>query len=175
MLRGGQARVLVATDLASRGIDVPAVETVINMDFPKDLTTYVHRVGRTARAGRRGVAVTLAGTGLGEKTLMREIVRRAGKNVLSRSVAASAVERCRVKIARLEPDIKAVFSLEWQEKSLRLADMEARKAENMILHEAEIMSRPKRSWIQSKQERQDVLEAKLERSRKKIEALAKGG
>ena len=57
----GQVDVLVATDVAARGIDVAGVSHVINFDAPADHETYVHRVGRTGRAGRRGVAVTLVG------------------------------------------------------------------------------------------------------------------
>jgi ATP-dependent RNA helicase RhlE len=57
----GQVDVLVATDVAARGIDVAGVSHVINFDAPADHETYVHRVGRTGRAGRQGVAVTLVG------------------------------------------------------------------------------------------------------------------
>jgi ATP-dependent RNA helicase RhlE len=57
----GEVDVLVATDVAARGIDVNGISHVINFDAPADHETYVHRVGRTGRAGRRGVAVTLVG------------------------------------------------------------------------------------------------------------------
>jgi len=55
----GQARVLVATDVASRGLDITGIGLVINYDTPRDPDDYVHRVGRTARAKRQGRAVTL--------------------------------------------------------------------------------------------------------------------
>ena len=58
-LRRGQVRVLVATDVAARGIDVPAITHVVNYDLPKFPEDYVHRIGRTGRAGRNGLAISL--------------------------------------------------------------------------------------------------------------------
>ena len=57
--RSGQADILVATDVAARGLDVPDVSHVINFDIPESPETYVHRIGRTGRAGRAGDAVTI--------------------------------------------------------------------------------------------------------------------
>jgi superfamily II DNA/RNA helicase len=58
-LRRGQVKVLVATDVAARGIDVPNITHVFNYDLPKFPEDYVHRIGRTGRAGRNGQAVSL--------------------------------------------------------------------------------------------------------------------
>ncbi|MFA5114830.1 MAG: DEAD/DEAH box helicase [Candidatus Omnitrophota bacterium] len=58
--RSGKYKVLVATDIASRGIDVAGIELVINYDLPEDAQNYVHRIGRTARAGSRGHAISFA-------------------------------------------------------------------------------------------------------------------
>ncbi len=57
----GKIRVLVATDIASRGIDVKGVSHVINFNLPEDATYYVHRIGRTGRAGKEGTAISLCG------------------------------------------------------------------------------------------------------------------
>ena len=56
--RKGKVKVLIATDIAARGIDVPNISHVINYDVPNDPESYVHRIGRTARAGRNGIAIT---------------------------------------------------------------------------------------------------------------------
>ena len=59
--RSGNSSLLVATNLASRGLDFPAVSHVINYDMPENVEEYVHRIGRTSRMGRRGVAITFVG------------------------------------------------------------------------------------------------------------------
>jgi superfamily II DNA/RNA helicase len=56
--KSGKLSVLVATDVASRGLDIPNVEAVINYNFPQTIEAYVHRIGRTGRAGKKGVSYT---------------------------------------------------------------------------------------------------------------------
>ncbi|GGY00878.1 ATP-dependent RNA helicase DeaD [Litchfieldella qijiaojingensis] len=60
-LKRGKVDVLIATDVAARGLDVPRITHVINYDLPQDSEAYTHRIGRTGRAGRTGVAITFAG------------------------------------------------------------------------------------------------------------------
>jgi ATP-dependent RNA helicase RhlE len=57
--RSGDARILIATDIAARGIDIDHIDTVINYNLPEDPNNYIHRIGRTARAGRSGLALSL--------------------------------------------------------------------------------------------------------------------
>ena len=59
--RASASRILVATDVASRGLDIPEVGLIVNYDVPQNPDDYVHRVGRTARAGRKGKSVTMVG------------------------------------------------------------------------------------------------------------------
>ena len=58
-LRNGKVKILVATDVAARGLDIPAISHVINYDLPRQTEDYVHRIGRCGRAGRTGVAISL--------------------------------------------------------------------------------------------------------------------
>lgn len=71
--RNGQINVLVATDVAARGIDIPGVNTVVNYDLPDVPDNYVHRIGRTGRAGREGEAIALCSPD--EANLLHQIQR----------------------------------------------------------------------------------------------------
>jgi ATP-dependent RNA helicase RhlE len=74
--RSGDARVLVATDIAARGIDVDGVSHVINYELPNESESYVHRIGRTARAGASGVALSFCDAA--ERGYLRDIERLIG-------------------------------------------------------------------------------------------------
>ena len=71
--RAGHSRVLVATDIAARGIDVKGIALVVNFDLPEEPESYVHRIGRTARAGLDGIAVAFCDSS--ERNLLRNIER----------------------------------------------------------------------------------------------------
>jgi ATP-dependent RNA helicase DDX49/DBP8 len=77
--RAQAARILVATDVAARGLDIPEVAIVINYDVPREPDDYIHRVGRTARAGRKGIAVTFVGQR--DVSLVLAIEERVGKQM----------------------------------------------------------------------------------------------
>jgi len=78
-MRRGRFRVLVATDVAARGLDVPGISHVINYDLPKMAEDYVHRIGRTGRAGNKGIAISLAS---GRDALhLQRIERFTGKSI----------------------------------------------------------------------------------------------
>ncbi|MFH1073563.1 MAG: DEAD/DEAH box helicase [Candidatus Firestonebacteria bacterium] len=75
--KAGRYRILTATDIASRGIDVTGIELVINFDVPEDPENYIHRIGRTGRAGKKGHAITLASPEQGEEVKNIEKIMRA--------------------------------------------------------------------------------------------------
>jgi ATP-dependent RNA helicase RhlE len=80
--RSGKYRILVATDIAARGIDVTGIELVVNFDLPDDAEDYVHRIGRTARAGRAGKAISFAAP---DQTSGIRNIERLIKAILKRS------------------------------------------------------------------------------------------
>ena len=71
MVRQGDAAFLLATDVAARGLDILGVEAVVNFDAPGSLSSYMHRIGRTARAGAAGRAVTFAEDA--DRPLLKEV------------------------------------------------------------------------------------------------------
>ncbi len=78
--KNGELDILVATDIAARGIDVDDIDIVFNYDLPQDRDYYVHRIGRTARAGKKGIAITLA-EGKKEVEAIKTLARYIGTSI----------------------------------------------------------------------------------------------
>jgi ATP-dependent RNA helicase DeaD len=83
-LREGKLRILVATDVVGRGIDITTISHIINYDVPQDCDDYVHRVGRTGRMGRDGIAFTFVVPGEGE--VLTSIEQRINKELKRDSI-----------------------------------------------------------------------------------------
>lgn len=81
--RDGEFTVLVATDVAARGLDIPAISHVVNYDLPDCAEDYVHRIGRTGRAGRAGSAISFVSAG--QRSMMRDIEKVTGKRFDAKS------------------------------------------------------------------------------------------
>jgi ATP-dependent RNA helicase DDX5/DBP2 len=80
--KDGSCNVMIATDVAARGLDIRDVDYVVNYDFPNDIENYVHRIGRTGRAGKTGISITYMtpdDAGSGNKLI--KIMREAGQEV----------------------------------------------------------------------------------------------
>ncbi|MCG6985866.1 MAG: DEAD/DEAH box helicase [Thiocapsa sp.] len=84
LLRAGRVTVLIATDLAARGLDIPGVERVINFDLPRSGDDYLHRTGRTGRAGEKGIAISLVSSA--EWNRLGSIERYLNLNLELRSI-----------------------------------------------------------------------------------------
>jgi len=108
--REGEIRVLVATDVAARGIDVPDVSHVINFEVPNVPESYVHRIGRTARAGQGGSAISLCDRS--EVGYLRDIERLIKRSIERRDVSGLSFvqrERGRSHVAADAPSPRAAF------------------------------------------------------------------
>uniref|UniRef100_A0A7S0ZAT2 RNA helicase n=1 Tax=Timspurckia oligopyrenoides TaxID=708627 RepID=A0A7S0ZAT2_9RHOD len=152
--RDNNADFLLCTDLAARGLDIEHVHAVVNYNMPRTLKEYVHRVGRTARAGRSGRSISLVDDS--ERKLLADIHKRAKDKLKQRTVPLAVVEKWRERIDGLDAQVKQVLQREREEKELRVAQMEAEKAVNMLEHADEIKNRPPRTWFQSNEQKVDL-------------------
>lgn len=150
--------VLICTDLAARGLDIPKIEMVINYDMPKSHEIYLHRVGRTARAGREGRSITLVGEAAADRNIVKAAMKsladtEASNKAISRSVDWPEVEAVHKLVEEKADIITEVLEEEKLGKEMIAAEMELAKADNIMKHGKEIRSRPRRTWFETEAEK----------------------
>ena len=146
--KNGAAHILVCTDVAARGLDIPSVRTVVNMTLPNDYKSYVHRVGRTARAGKQGRSISLVGES--EWKILKTIIKSSKSSCKTRTVPVDVVSNYKTKLAEIEPKVKKIIDLENEEAAFAAAENQINRAKNKL----EKNEDPKRSWYQTKYERE---------------------
>ena len=101
-LKNGTLDIVIATDVAARGIDVPRVSHVINYDIPYDTEAYVHRIGRTGRAGREGVAILFVAP---RETRMLKMIERATRQPITPIALPSSEEVTNLRVAQFKRQV----------------------------------------------------------------------
>jgi ATP-dependent RNA helicase DDX27 len=173
----GKANYLLATDVASRGLDIKGVEAVINYEAPHTHEIYLHRVGRTARAGRTGFACTIAAEP--DRKVVKAAIKtgkKQGAKIASRNVPYEDVQSWVEKLEAQKEVLEMAIVVEKEERALEVAERDLKKGENMVIHEDEIKARPKRTWFESEKEKleskklqsQPMNDVKVKAAKKKL-------
>ncbi len=125
--RSRKTRVLVATDVAARGIDISGLTHVVNYSLPFDAATYVHRIGRTGRAGTSGIAITFVRPEESRRKLgfLQNAIRRAAKGEMKEGEVPSIPAVLEVKRARMLDNLKISLGLEAPAVELETESTEA--------------------------------------------------
>ena len=164
----GNVDFLLSTDIAGRGIDIEKVKCVINFQMPLLGERYIHRVGRTARKGYLGEAITICDDK--ERLLIKKIFRKEKVDINLKPIKINNedVKDLYKKIMKIKENIDDELINEKAEKQFELAEKDIEKTMNIKLHQNEIQNRPKKIWYEStKDKRKKAKKLKKEFEKKK--------
>uniref|UniRef100_A0A7S3FZR2 Helicase C-terminal domain-containing protein n=1 Tax=Strombidium rassoulzadegani TaxID=1082188 RepID=A0A7S3FZR2_9SPIT len=144
----GRVDYLIATDVIARGLDIPNVKAVINFSFPTEPKRYLHRIGRTARAGQHGVSITMCNEE--ERKELKKLSRKLNQNINTFSLQNKFVEPIYNLIAsQLDKVVKDIMCEMEQERELKETMRELKRSQNIIKYREEILNRPRKEWFKT--------------------------
>ena len=164
----GNVKFLIATDIAGRGIDIEKVKCVINFQMPLIGERYIHRVGRTARKGYVGEAITICDDK--ERLLIKKIFKKEKVDIKVKPIKINndEIKDLYKKIIKIKDEIDNKIIDEKAEKQFELAEKDIEKTMNIKLHQNEIQNRPKKIWYETtKEKRKKAKKLKKEFEKKK--------
>ena len=164
----GNVKFLIATDIAGRGIDIEKVKCVINFQMPLVGERYIHRVGRTARKGYVGEAITICDDK--ERLLIKKIFKKEKVDIKVKPIKINndEIKDLYKKVIKIKDEIDNKIIDEKAEKQFEMAEKDIEKTMNIKLHQNEIQNRPKKIWYETtKEKRKKAKKLKKEFEKKK--------
>ena len=162
----GKKKFLIATDIAGRGIDIEKVENVINFQMPLIGERYIHRIGRTARKGFLGEAITICDDK--ERLILKKLLKKENINISLNfiKIKNEDIKKIYKELLELKEEMENILSEEKIEKEINLAQKDVEKTINMNIYKNEIKKRQKKKWFESekdkkKREKKDRKEFKI--------------
>jgi ATP-dependent RNA helicase DDX27 len=134
----GDVNVLLASDLAARGLDIPDIAFVVNYSVPTKIERYIHRVGRTARAGKPGAAISLIREAH-ERQIQRKMTKRSPEGtVVKLTIPHDLIDRAREVVAQFQDLVDQELRQEEEDRLKRQQENELRRMRELLDVEEEI-------------------------------------
>merc|ERR1711957_539134 len=151
----GVINYLLASDIAGRGIDIEKVRCVVNFQMPLTQERYTHRVGRTARKGYSGEAITICNDK--DRQLIKKIMKKENFVLTALKINNADIKAIYKIISENKRQVDKMCEEQEAEKEMDRADTDISKAFNMANNKEDIMNKPEKTWYKNKKEKKEHL------------------